>query len=112
MGRHALPDPGPAAPTDDIPGWGTFATALAASLAGWAGDGWPSALPVAALGGGATVALWIAVQVTHRNVRAEALPRRPGGRRARVPGAGPEGGATDVVDTTGVREPGGVRPGA
>lgn len=67
MGRHALPRSSPAGPADELLGWGTFATILAAALAGWTGESWTSALPVAGLGSAVTAVLWIGAHVTHLN---------------------------------------------
>jgi hypothetical protein len=62
MGRHERWSAGPARAavpgTDGLPGWGAFASVVAAVAVAWTGHGWPPAAAVALLGLGCTALLW------------------------------------------------------
>ena len=70
MGRHSRPAPengaDPRHPdarlVETLPGWGLFATVVAATSQHWAGGSWSSVTAVTALGGGCTAVLWGAVR--------------------------------------------------
>ena len=69
MGRHTRQEPGtPVGPrhpdaelVESLPGWGLFATVVAAVSLRWTSGDWPSVGAVTLLGLGTTAALWWSV---------------------------------------------------